>query len=76
MIKAPCSYDHLSVISAITPKGSLCLSVQEKPFTAEDVVEFLRKLHRQIKGKVLVIWDGAAIHRAWGNKGLSGKRGR
>jgi len=64
VIKAPCSYDHLSVISAITPKGSLCLSVQEQPFTAEGVVEFLRKLHRQIKGKILVIWDGAAIHRA------------
>jgi transposase len=64
VIKARCSYDHLSVISAITPKGSLCLSVQEQPFTAETVVKFLRKLHRQIKGKVLVIWDGAAIHRA------------
>jgi len=64
LIKAPCSYDHLSVISAITPKGSLCLSVQEQPFAAEGVVEFLSKLHRQIKGKVLVIWDGAAVHCA------------
>ena len=64
MIKAPCSYDHLSVISAITPTGRLCLSVQEQPFTAEAVVEFLRKLHRQVKGKVLVIWDGASIHRS------------
>ena len=64
VIKAPCSYDHLSVISAISPTGRLCLSVQEQPFTAEGIVEFLRKLHRQIKGKVLVIWDGAAIHPA------------
>ena len=63
MIKAPCSYDHLSVISAITPQGSLCLSIQTRPFTTEDVVEFLRKLRRQIKGKVLVIWDEARVHR-------------
>ena len=48
----------------MTPTGRLCLSVQEHPFTAENVVEFLRKLHRQIKGKILVIWDGASIHRA------------
>lgn len=63
MIEAPCSYDHLSVVSAITPAGRLCLSVQEQPFTSENIVEFLKKLHRQIGGKVLVIWDGASIHR-------------
>ena len=58
-----CSYDHLSVISAITPSGQLYLSVQEQAFTSEAVVAFLKKLHRQIKGKVLVIWDGAKIHQ-------------
>ncbi len=63
MIKAQCSYDHLSVISAITPSARLCLIVQTQPYTTEDIVEFLRKLHRQIKGKLLVIWDGASIHR-------------
>lgn len=63
VIEAPCSYDHLSVISAITPTGRLCLSVQERSFTTEDVVEFLKKLHRQIGGKILVIWDGASIHQ-------------
>lgn len=63
VIEAPCSYDHLSVISAITPTGRLCLSVQEHAFTTDEVVDFLKKLHRQIKGKLLVIWDGASIHK-------------
>ena len=63
VIQAPCSYDHLSVISAITPTGRLCLSVQDHSFTSQEVVAFLVKLHRQIRGKVLVIWDGAKIHQ-------------
>ena len=29
-----------------------------------DVVRFLRHLLRHIRGKLLVIWDGAPIHRA------------
>lgn len=28
------------------------------------VIEFLRALHRHIRGKVLLIWDGAPIHRS------------
>ena len=51
------------MISAITPTGRLCLSVQDHPFTSEEVVAFLKKLHRQIKGKLLVMWDGASIHQ-------------
>lgn len=26
-------------------------------------MEFLKKLHRQLGGRVLVIWDGASIHQ-------------
>lgn len=37
--------------------------MQERPFTSADLVAFLKKLHRQIKGKLLVIWDGAKIHQ-------------
>jgi transposase len=51
------------VISAITPSGRLCLSLQENAFTTEGIVEFLKKLHRQVKGKLMVIWDGAKIHQ-------------
>ena len=28
------------------------------------VIEFLRALHRQLPGKLLLLWDGAPIHRS------------
>lgn len=28
------------------------------------VIEFLQALHRQIPGKILLLWDGAPIHRS------------
>ena len=37
--------------------------MQDHSFTSQEVVLFLAKLHRQIRGKVLVIWDGAKIHQ-------------
>jgi transposase len=58
------SYDHLSVISAITPEGKLYTMVQERSFKGPDVVRFLKHLMRQIAGKLLIIWDGATIHRS------------
>jgi len=36
---------------------------QERAFKGEDVVRFLKHLLRQIPGKLLLIWDGSAIHR-------------
>jgi DDE superfamily endonuclease len=55
--------NHLSVMSAITLDGKLYMIEQERAFKGEDVVRFLKHLMRQIGGKLLVIWDGAApIH--------------
>lgn len=56
--------DHLSVISGITPKGKLYMMVQQRPYKGPDVVNFLRHLLRHIPGKLLVLWDGAPIHRS------------
>lgn len=56
--------DHLSAISGITAQGKLYMMVQEHAFTSVDVVRFLKHLLRHIPGKVLVIWDGATIHRS------------
>ena len=60
----PCTRDHLSVISGLTHEGRLLLQVRERAFRGSEIVQFLRHLLRQIPGKVLVIWDGAPIHRA------------
>ena len=56
--------DHLSVISGLTEGGRLLLQVRRHAFQAPDVVRFLKHLLRHIPGKLLVIWDGAPIHRA------------
>jgi transposase len=56
--------DHLSAISGLTLDGRVLLQVREHAFRSPDVVDFLRHLLRQIPGPLLVIWDGAPIHRA------------
>jgi hypothetical protein len=64
ILRAPCSYDHLSAISAITPSGQLLLHVQEDAYHGCDVVRFLKHVLRHIPGKLLIVWDGASIHRS------------
>ncbi len=58
------SRDHLSAMSGITLEGKLYMLEQERAFKGEGVVRFLKHLMRQIPGKLLVIWDGASIHRS------------
>ena len=64
VLRAPLTHDHLSVISAITPAGRLFTHIQAEAVRGPAVVAFLRQLLRQIRGTLLVIWDGAPIHRA------------
>jgi len=64
LLHAPLTRDHLSVISGLSEDGRLLLAVQERPFRGPDVVRFLQHLLRQVPGPLLVIWDGAPIHRA------------
>ena len=37
--------------------------MQDHAYKGPDVVEFLKQLLAEIPGKLLVIWDGAPIHR-------------
>lgn len=37
--------------------------MQEHAYKSPDVVRFLKHLLRHIPGKLLVVWDGAPIHR-------------
>jgi transposase len=59
----PLTRDHLAAISAITPAGQLLFQTQLRPYRGPDVVRFLRHVLRHIPGKLLVLWDGAPIHR-------------
>ena len=63
VLRAPLTRDHLSVISGITAAGQLLTRIRTTAFNGAAVVDFLRQVLRQIPGKLLVIWDGAPIHR-------------
>jgi transposase len=62
-VRVPLIHDHLSAISGITPEGRLFLQTQDHASRSPAGVRFLRVLLRTIRGKLLVIWDGAPIQR-------------
>ena len=70
VLRSPYTRDHLSVISAITPDGRLVVHEQREAIRGPDVVAFLRQLLRLLPGKLLVLWDGASIHRNQEVKGF------
>ncbi len=64
VLRAPRSSDHLSAISASTPAGRLLTHIQDQAFRGPTIVAFLRQLLRQVRGRLLVVWDGAPMHRS------------
>jgi transposase len=63
ILKVPLTHDHLSVIGGLTMDGRMFMQMQDHSYKGPDVVRFLQMLLRKIPGKLLVIWDGASIHR-------------
>jgi transposase len=55
--------DHLSIIAAVSVSGRFYSQIRECAFDGVAVAEFLRHLLGVVPGNVLVIWDGAPIHR-------------
>ena len=64
VLRVPLTRDHLSAISAVTAQGRLLIRVQRSAYRSHGVVRFLKHLLQHIAGKILVIWDGAPIHRS------------
>jgi transposase len=62
-LQVPLTREHLSVISAITEHLQLLSRTWTGAIDGTRVVAFLQHLLRQLPGKVLVVWDGAPIHR-------------
>lgn len=63
VLHVPLTRDHLATIGAVTADGRLLQQTQDRPLRSPDVVRFLRHLLVHLPGKLLVIWDGAPIHR-------------
>lgn len=58
------SHDHLSVIGAVGLHEKLYFQVYEAAISSAEVIRFLGHLRRLIPGKLLIVWDGAPIHRS------------
>jgi len=64
LLQSKLSREHLSVIGAISAQGRLLFTIQETPFTSSGIIAFLQHLKKHVAGKMLLIWDGAPIHRS------------
>jgi transposase len=75
ILRVTLTRDHLSAIGGITPQGKLLMQTQDHSYKGPEVVRFLQMLTREIPGKLLVIWDGATIHRCQAVKDFLAKGG-
>jgi len=57
------NWHRLSLIAGLTWKGFL-FRMHPGSIRSPQVIEFLEVLLRHLPGKLLVIWDGAPIHRS------------
>ena len=64
MIRRKLSREHLSAISAVSMTGEFYLAAQGHSYKGADIISFLEQLLEEIPGRLLVIWDGAPIHRS------------
>ena len=51
------------MISGISTDGSMYVQIHEEAINGQKTVEFLRHLLIHVKDKILLVWDGAPIHR-------------
>jgi transposase len=56
--------DHLSAISARSPEAKRSCACQDRPINSEAVVALLAHLLREVPGRLVIIWDGAPMHRS------------
>ena len=64
LLRHTLSHDHLSVIGAVGLSAKLYFQVCEVAIRSAEVIRFLKHLLRHIPGKLLIVWDGAPIHRS------------
>ena len=63
------------MIAAIAPNGRIYVAGQDQAFTGEDIVWFLSQLcGRYQKRNLLLVCDGATIHRCQAVRQLLGER--
>jgi hypothetical protein len=63
VLKAPLCREHLSMIGGLTWEGHLYTQVHRTAINAKAAIDFLRHLLLHLPGPLLLLWDGARIHR-------------
>lgn len=68
LIRYNYKHDKISALAALTVSArrkhmGLYTRFQQDSFTAMDVANFLRMLLRHLRGHVILLWDGAPIHK-------------
>lgn len=63
MLRETFNWEKLSVIAGLT-LHRFYFRIYAGSINGERAAEFLRALRRHVRGRLLVIWDGAAIHRS------------
>lgn len=59
------SHDKLSLIGSVDTDGKTLYYEHVGNITSQEIIEFLKQLKRGYKGeKLLVVWDGAPVHRS------------
>ena len=74
LIRELFNWKRISLLAGITLRP-FYFRVHENSIQSAQVVALLRALLRHIPGRLLVIWDGAAIHRSAEVKEFLGKQG-
>lgn len=62
--KGPVRRDHLSVIGGLTLEGGMYLQIHGSSIGGHEAVLFVRHLLMHIPKRILLLWDGARIHRS------------
>lgn len=57
------NWKSLSAIAGLTLRN-FCFRLHAGSIKSPQVIAFLQALHRQVPGKILLLWDGAPIHRS------------
>mgnify|MGYP001066962372 CR=1 FL=1 len=61
----PFNWNKLSAISVITTTGKLYFRIYPgETIKGDKVVAFLRQFLRQVKGEIILYWDGLPVHRS------------
>ena len=63
-LRAPLTREHLSLVGAVTPDGTLIVQQLTQPVDSETITVWLSLLQEVLPGKLWILWDGAPIHRS------------